>query len=69
MSLDQIKKAIRNGEFDLNELNSINAFVNSVKTSQAKSTIGIGDKVYVVQKTKRTLGVVEKVKVKNAVVT
>ena len=69
MTLDQIKKSIRNGEFNLDELNSINAFVNSIKVSQAKSSIGIGDKVYVVQKTKRTLGVVEKVKVKNAVVT
>ena len=46
----------------------INAFVNSVKTSQAKSTIGIGDKVYVVQKTKRTLGEVVKVNIKKAIV-
>ncbi len=68
MTLDQIKKSIRNGEFNLNELNSINAFVNSIKVSQAKSSIGIGDKVYVVQKTKRTLGTVAKVNIKKAIV-
>ena len=68
MSLDQIKKSIRNGEFNLDELNSINAFVNSVKVSQAKSTIKVGDKVYVVQKTKRTLGEVIKVNIKKAII-
>ena len=67
--LDQIKKSIRNGEFNLDELNSINAFVNSVKVVQAKSTIKVGDKVYVVQKTKRTLGEVVKVNIKKAIVT
>jgi hypothetical protein len=66
--LDQIKKSIRNGEFNLDELNSINAFVNSVKVVQAKSTIKVGDKVYVVQKTKRTLGEVVKVNIKKAIV-
>ena len=69
MTLDQIKKSICNGSFDLDELNSINAFVNSVKVTQAKSSISIGDKVYVVQKTKRTLGEVVKVNIKKAIVT
>ena len=69
MTLDQIKKSIRNGEFNLDELNSINAFVNSVKVAQAKSTIKVGDKVNVVQKTKRTLGEVVKVNIKKAIVT
>jgi len=68
MTLDQIKKSIRNGEFNLYESNSINACVNSTKMSQAKSSIGIGDKVYVVQKTKRTLGTVAKVNIKKAIV-
>ena len=40
-----------------------------MKVAQAKSTIGIGDKVYVVQKTKRTLGEVVKVNIKKAIVT
>ena len=68
MTLDQIKRTIRKGEFNLDELNSINAFVNSVKVSQAKSSIQVGDKVYVVQKTKRTLGTVDKINIKKAIV-
>jgi predicted RNA-binding protein with PUA domain len=65
----QIKQAVQSGNFNLAELNELNAFVNSVKVLNAKSSISVGDKVYVVQKTKKTLGVVEKVKVKNAIVT
>jgi hypothetical protein len=65
----QIKQAVQNGNFELAELNELGSFINSVKVLNAKSSISVGDKVYVVQKTKRTLGVVEKVKVKNAVVT
>jgi predicted RNA-binding protein with PUA domain len=65
----QIKQAVQNGNFELAELNELGSFINSVKVLNAKSSISVGDKVYVVQKTKRTLGVVEKVKVKNALVT
>tara|TARA_B100001094_G_scaffold259643_1_gene259864 strand:+ start:88 stop:339 length:252 start_codon:yes stop_codon:yes gene_type:complete len=65
----QIKQAVQNGNFKLAELNELNAFVNSVKVLNAKSSISVGDKVYVVQKTKRTLGVVEKVNIKKAIVT
>ena len=36
---------------------------------KAKASISVGDKVYVVQKTKKTLGVVEKVNIKKAIVT
>lgn len=69
MNMIQIKQAVQSGNFNLAELNELNAFVNSVKVLNAKSSISVGDKVYVVQKTKKTLGVVEKVKVKNAIVT
>jgi hypothetical protein len=69
MNMIQIKQAVQNGNFELAELNELGSFINSVKVLNAKSSISVGDKVYVVQKTKRTLGVVEKVKVKNAVVT
>ena len=69
MNMIQIKQAVQSGNFNLAELNELNAFVNSVKVLNAKSSISDGDKVYVVQKTKKTLGVVEKVKVKNAIVT
>jgi len=41
---------------------------NSVKTQQAKADISVGDNVWVVQKTKRTAGVVTKVNIKKAIV-
>lgn len=69
MNLLDIKQAVKNGNFSLAELNELGAYINSVKTFNAKTSINVGDQVYVVQKTKKTLGVVEKVKVKNAIVT
>ena len=68
MTLIEIKKAIKNGNFSLTELNELNAFTNSVKTLNAKSSIQVGDQVYVVQKTKKTLGEVIKVNIKKAIV-
>ncbi len=68
MNMIQIKQSVQNGNFELAELNELGSFINSVKVLNAKSSISVGDQVYVVQKTKRTLGIVEKVKVKNAVV-
>ena len=37
-------------------------------TQQAKASINVGDHVYVIQKTKRTLGKVVKVNIKKAIV-
>ena len=68
MNLYEIKKAIQTGDFALSELNELNAWINSVKTQNAKAEISVGDQVYVVQKTKRTLGEVVKVNVKKAIV-
>ena len=68
MTLFEIKKAIQTGDFALSELNELNAWINSVKTQNAKAEISVGDQVYVVQKTKRTLGEVVKVNVKKAIV-
>lgn len=68
MTLIEIKQAIKNGNFSLTELNELSAFTNSVKTLSAKSSIQVGDQVYVVQKTKRTLGEVVKVNIKKAIV-
>lgn len=68
MTLIEIKQAVKNGNFSLAELNELGAFLNSVKTLNAKSSIQVGDQVYVVQKTKRTLGEVVKVNVKKAIV-
>mgnify|MGYP001158533250 CR=1 FL=1 len=68
MDLTQIKRAVLQGGFSLAELNELTAYIQSVKTQQAKADITVGTKVYVVQKTKRTLGTVEKVKIKKAIV-
>ena len=68
MELLEIKQAIRSGNFSLSELNELSAFTNSVKTLSAKASISVGDNVWVVQKTKRTPGVVTKVNVKKAIV-
>jgi len=52
----------------LSELNELSAFTNSVKTLNAKASLSVGDNVFVVQKTKRTPGVITKVNVKKAIV-
>ena len=69
MTLFEIKKAIQTGDFNLSELNELTAWVNSVKVQNAKAEISVGDEVFVVQKTKRTKGIVEKVNIKKAIVT
>ena len=52
----------------LAELNAVSSLVNDLKTELGKATIVAGAKVYVVQKTKKTLGTVVKVKIKRATV-
>lgn len=69
MTLQEIKLAIRNGNFSLTELNELTAYTNTIKTRSAKDSIKVGDTVFVVQKTKRTKGIVEKVNIKKAIVT
>lgn len=64
----QIQAAIAKGGFSLQELNDLSAFVNSVKTNSAKQSLSVGDAVWVVQKTKRTPGTIESIKVKKAIV-
>ena len=64
----QIQAAIAKGNFSLQELNDLSAFVNSVKTNSAKQSLTVGDSVWVVQKTKRTPGIIESIKVKKAIV-
>ena len=52
----------------LAELNAVSSLVNDLKIELGKKTIVAGAKVYVVQKTKKTLGTVVKVKIKRATV-
>ena len=45
------------------------AMTEAFKTEQAKASISVGDEVFVVQKTKKTKGIVEKINIKKAIVT
>jgi len=52
----------------LSELNELSTFINDCKTMLGKSTLVVGSKVWVVQKTKRTAGVITKMNIKKALV-
>ena len=68
MKLFEIQNAIAKGNFSLAELNDLQSFIAGVKTSSAKASLKVGDAVWVVQKTKRTPGVIESIKIKKAIV-
>ena len=63
----QIKNQIRKLD-KLSDLNELTSFINDCKTMLGKSSLSVGDNVFVVQKTKRTPGVITKMKVKKAIV-
>ena len=63
----QIKNQIRKLD-KLSDLNELTSFINYCKTMLGKSSLSVGDNVFVVQKTKRTPGVITKMKVKKAIV-
>ena len=52
----------------LSELNDLSAFISECKTMLCKSTLCVGSKVNVVQKTKKTPGVITKMNIKKAIV-
>ena len=62
-----IKNEIRKVS-SLSELNELSAFISECKTMLGKSTLVVGSKVWVVQKTKRTAGVITKMNIKKALV-
>ena len=65
-----ISEKLQKELFNLNsisELNEVIAFARNVIEMKAKSEISEGSEVFV-QKTKKTLGIVEKVNVKKAIV-
>ena len=62
MSINEIKLAISKGEFSLDDLNTLTNYIQSVKVKQAKRSLKVGDDVFVVQKTKRTYGVIRDIK-------
>ena len=62
-----IKNEIRKLD-SLSELNELSTFISECKTMLGKSTIVVGSKVWVVQKTKKTAGVITKMNIKKALV-
>ena len=59
---ESIRKEIMN--MDLSELNGLIDFIRDVQVMNAKSSLKEGQQVYVVQKTKRELGTLIKIKQK-----
>ena len=62
-----IKNKIRKLD-SLSELNELSTFISECKTMLGKSTLVVGSKVWVVQKTKKTAGVITKMNIKKALV-
>ena len=52
----------------LSELNELSSFISDCKTMLGKSALSVGSKVNVVQKTKKTPGVITKMNIKKAIV-
>ena len=52
----------------ITELNQIQKLISDIKVMKAKSGINVGDRVYVVQKTKKTPGTVRKINQTRAVI-
>ena len=62
-----IKEQIR-GLNSLAELNELSQYINQCKNMLGKTSLSVGSDVYVVQKTKRTPGVIKKINQTRAVV-
>ena len=67
LNLTNLKKELRKLD-SLSELNELSAFISECKTMLGKSSLSVGDNVFVVQKTKRTPGVITKMNIKKAIV-
>ena len=68
MNMSDIKKQVMRGNFTTSELQSLISYTRTVMETQTKASLSVGDNVFVVQKTKRTPGVIEKVNIKRAIV-
>ena len=55
-------------QMSLTELNELSSFISDVKVMNAKSSLSVGQKVFVVQKTKKTPGVITKINQSRCVV-
>ena len=65
--MNNIKQEIRKID-NLSDLNSLRDFISECKIMLSKTTLSVGSKVWVVQKTKRTAGVITKMNIKKALV-
>ena len=52
----------------ISELTQVQSMIQDIKTMKAKSALSVGSNVFVVQKTKKTPGVVEKINQTRALV-
>lgn len=68
MNMSEIKQAVNRGNFSTSDLQSLISFARTVMETQTKATLNVGDDVWVVQKTKRTAGVIKKVNIKRCIV-
>ena len=67
MTNNQIKTAIM-GIDSLEKLNELSRLIGDCKTMLGRNTLTEGSEVWVVQKTKKTAGVITKMNIKKAVV-
>ena len=67
MNLSEIKKEVMRGNFSTSDLQSLISYTRTVMETQTKATLNVGDDVWVVQKTKRTPGVIKKENIKRAI--
>ena len=65
-TLNLIKAGIQ--QLSLSELNELSSFISDVKVINAKASLSVGQKVFVVQKTKKTPGVITKINQSKCVV-
>ena len=65
--MNTLKNQIRKLD-NLADLNELSGFINDCKFLLGKTKLSVGDKVWVVQKTKKTEGVITKTMVKKALV-
>ena len=65
-TLNLIKAGIK--QLPLSELNELSSFISDVKVINAKASLSVGQKVFVVQKTKKTPGVITKINQSRCVV-
>ena len=64
--LNLIKEGIK--QLSLAELNEVSSFISDVKVMNAKASLSVGQNVFVVQKTKKTPGVITKINQSKCVV-